>query len=142
MRESALWHYVRKGMVGKWHVSRIESSGGNGVPDVSFGIPRINGWIELKYRDEWPKRNTTKVKIPLRPEQKHWIRARMETAGNVWVLFRIDQDFFLVTGWQALDNLNDDGWSKEQWCDKYPFMGYWNKAVDFNEMERMLKNGC
>ena len=127
--------------MGKWHPSRIESSAGNGVPDIAFGIPRLNGFIELKYRDEWPKKATTKVKVPLRPEQKHWIKNRQEIAGNVWVLFRIADDFFLISGTQALENM-EEGWTKDEWYTKYAFSGYWQKRIDFEELYQYLRAGC
>ena len=65
MTESSLWKYIRNGLAGKCHITRIESSAGNGVPDVTLGLPGKTIWIELKYTKEWPKRDTTKVKLPL-----------------------------------------------------------------------------
>ena len=58
MTESSLWKYIRNGLIGKCHITRIESSAGNGVPDVTLGLPGKTIWIELKYTKEWPKRDT------------------------------------------------------------------------------------
>jgi len=139
MNESGVWQYLRKGMMGSgWHVTRIESSAGNGVPDVSYGIPGISGWIELKYIVNWPVRATTKVKLPLRPEQKYWIKARGELAGNVWVFIRIEDDFFLLSWEEALDAY--DGWDKETWLCLQA--GVWSKRVNFEELCGLLKGGC
>ena len=96
MNEAGLWAYVKAGMAGKWLATRLESSSGNGVPDVTFSMPNINGFLELKYIPEWPKKPETKVKLPLRPEQKFWIGTRGKMGGNVWVLCRIGNDFFLL----------------------------------------------
>lgn len=134
MRESDLWAYLRKGMIAKWHVSRIESSAGNGIPDVSFGLPNKNGWIELKYIKEWPKRPATKVKLPLRPEQKHWIRNRGAISGNVWVLCRVQNDFFLFDH-QGCDVLCE-GVVQEEWfimCE-----AHWVNRINFNELYEIL----
>ena len=139
MNEAGVWQTLRKGMMGTgWHVTRIESSAGNGVPDVSFGIPSKNGWVELKYIAEWPKRITTLIKLPLRPEQKHWIKARGELSGDVWVFIRIENTFYLLTWQQATDACN--GWTKEEWL-RYPD-GVWEKRVDFQELCVCLKGGC
>jgi hypothetical protein len=138
MRESDLWKYVKQGMMGKWHVTRIESSAGNGVPDVSFGLKDKQGWVELKYIPEWPKRSTTKVKLPLRPEQKHWINARGSLSGHVWVLCRIQDDFYLLDHLAA--NLLVAGSTKEYW-DEY-CTAHWVKRIDFDEFYGVLYNGC
>ena len=131
MKESDLWKYIRQGMLGKWHVSRIESSAGNGVPDVSFGIPGVNGWIELKYIKEWPKRPTTKVKLPLRPEQKHWIKNRGQLSGNVWVLVRISDDFFLLY-WNTAVQAAEKGMTQFDWF--APEIYSWHKEINFSEL--------
>ena len=49
MNESGVWKYIKKGMEGRWDATRIESSAGNGVPDVDYGLPGIAGRLELKY---------------------------------------------------------------------------------------------
>lgn len=139
MRESDLWKYVRDGLRGKCHLTRIESSAGNGVPDVSIGIPGKNVWVELKYIESWPKRPTTKVKLPLRPEQKWWIKARGEMSGNVWVLCRIQDDFFLVH-WSDCEELCA-GVTKEEWFVVTAESGNWYKRIDFNELMEELING-
>ncbi len=109
MKESDLWRYVGGGLAGRWHATRIESSSGNGVPDVTFAIPSnipgikgTQGFLELKYIPKWPVKASTLVKLPLRAEQKLWISNRGKVAGNVWVLCRIDNDFFLFNDIQAL----------------------------------------
>lgn len=135
MKESSLWQYIRQGMLGKWHATRIESSSGNGVPDVSFGIPGTNGWMELKYIKEWPVRDTTKVKLPLRPEQKHWIKVRGCLSGNVWVLIRIENNFFLLDWGQAVEAC--DGWRFKDYVENST--ANWVNRVDFDELAAYLE---
>ena len=137
MKESSFWQYIRKGMLGRWHATRLESSAGNGVPDVSFGMINLNGFIELKHINEWPKRGTTKVKLPLRNEQKLWIKTRGQMAGNVWVLVRIEDYFFLLTAHQAIsacEGLTRDHWLVWAWKK-------WHKRIDFDELEKELLGG-
>ena len=138
MKESDLWQYLRKGMIGKWHVSRIESSAGNGVPDVSFGVPGINGWIELKYIARWPSLAKTKVKFPLRAEQKHWILNRGAVAGNVWGMVRIEDDFFLLNHEQVIF-FHVHGFTKDYWLRNVKHQ--WHRRIDFNILPAILRRG-
>jgi len=138
VNESDLWKYIKTGMIGKWHASRIESSAGNGIPDISFGLPGKNGWIELKYIREWPKRQDTKVKLPLRPEQKHWISARGGLSGDVWVLVRIQDDFFLVS-WRDCKSAAEQGWTQAEWSGICTMFGmHWHGRINFNELLEIL----
>ena len=136
MRESDLWKYLRDGMKGKhFEASRIESSAGNGVPDVAFSVPTKHGWIELKYIKEWPKRPTTLVKLPLRPEQKLWIKNHGQLSGNVWVLCRIADMFFLLDHKEAA--ILCEGGTVDTWdaiCTKS-----WHKRIDFNDLWEILR---
>ena len=135
MNESGVWKYIKKGMEGRWDATRIESSAGNGVPDVDYGLPGIAGRLELKYEPNWPKREGTLVKLPLRPEQKIYITNRGKLHGNVWVLFRVVDDFFIVS-WNQVD-LACEGWTRAQWiaCAYW----YWERRVDFTQLYRILK---
>ena len=49
-----------------------------GVPDCSFGILGVNGWIELKYSDSF----TNEFNTQLRPEQKSWLVRRGRAGGH------------------------------------------------------------
>lgn len=138
VNESDLWKYIKTGMIGKWHASRIESSAGNGIPDISFGVQGKNGWIELKYIREWPKRQDTKVKLPLRPEQKHWIKNRGQVSGDVWVLCRIHNEFFLLD--YRLAMLAVEGWTKQEWIMNSVL--HWRITITFETLAEMLTIGC
>ena len=138
MKESGVWSYLRNGMAGRWHATRIESSAGNGVPDVNFALPTgTSGWIELKYIPEWPKRSDTLIKLPLRPEQFHWIRTRGKMAGNVWVFTRIENVYFLLEWKEAVSAA--DGWDRATWMGK----SHWPVGkLKFDEFEEALDYGC
>ena len=139
MTESSLWKYIRNGLVGKCHITRIESSAGNGVPDVTLGLPGKTIWIELKYTKEWPKRDTTKVKLPLRPEQKHWIKQRGMISGNVWVMWRIEDEFFLMP-WSKCTELTEVGAERDDLV--LSCYLYSKNRIDFEELESVLNYGC
>lgn len=136
MKESDLWRYLREGMKGKhFQATRIESSAGNGVPDVAFTIPTKHGWIELKYIKEWPKRPTTLVKLPLRPEQKQWIESRGKLADNVWVICRIADIFYILDHKEAV--MLCEGGTRDMWevlCTRS-----WSKRIDFDNLWEILR---
>jgi hypothetical protein len=141
MNEAGVWAYVKKGMAGKdWHATRIESSAGNGVPDVCFSTAGQHGFIEFKYIKEWPKRKTTLVKLPLRPEQKLWLETRGRYGGNCWVFVRVEDDFFIVH-WNDIDWFCN-GLTREELYSAYVFKGFWSKRVDFDELFKILREGC
>lgn len=121
-------------MAGKWLATRIESSSGNGVPDV---VAAINGgfvFIELKYIKYWPKRTSTKVKLPLKPEQKLWISTRAKlSGGNIWVLCRIENYFFFLDYIEAINAC--EGHTKQEWIDKY---AHWENKINFKELGSVL----
>lgn len=137
MNESSVWQYIKAGMAGRWLATRLESSSGNGVPDVTFSMPNINGFLELKYIPEWPKRPETKVKLPLRPEQKLWISTRGKMGGNVWVLCRVKDSFFLLGDAKAIAVC--EGWTEVEWVSRSNL--WWYRKVDFDELYYGLKEG-
>lgn len=138
MNEYGVWRYLQKGMLGRWHATRIESCVGMGIPDVSFGVSGINGWLELKYTPDWPKRDSTKVKLALRPEQKNWIQTRGALSGNVWVFWRISNTFFLLT-WSTAISLAEEGATSADLLKRCT--RYWHRFTDFTELAGVLSNG-
>jgi len=124
--ERALWHCVRKGMAPYWIAQRIEDRFAEGVPDLFFALrrplrplpengrgsepdsslgesePLLNswrggqGWIELKYRASWPKRESTPVRIPgFSVVQRAWIKRMGSVTGSVFLLAQIARDYLL-----------------------------------------------
>lgn len=136
MNESGVWQYIRKGMQGMCLMTRIESSAGNGVPDVIIHHDNGHSFLELKYIKEWPKRPGTKVKLPLRPEQKLWITSRGALSGNVWVLFRIQDDYFLLS-WALCEHASA-GWTQADWKNDL-YCLYWPKKIFFQELYLAIK---
>lgn len=128
--ESTLWRYLKTGMTGKWLATRIESCAGNGVPDVAYTVKNKHGWMELKYIKEWPKRESTKIKLPLRPEQKLWIATRGKLADGVWVMCKIDNDYYLLDYELAI--LACDGWTRSEW-DMLSNLN-WENGINFDEL--------
>jgi len=73
--EGNLWQSTRpRLMKAGFFVQRIETTTGEGVPDVWVGWSDGYAWLELKAIPEWPVRSTTRVfgAKGLRKEQINW----------------------------------------------------------------------
>lgn len=82
---------------------RIENLLGLGMPDVNY----THGWIELKAMAEWPKRDTTPLRVDhFSKEQRVWLRRRWRMKGNAWLLLEVGtKEFYLLTGEMAADHI-------------------------------------
>ena len=97
--EQKMWDFIRPKMKGLWDVQRHEDKYSQGVPDLSFGIQGINGWIELKIMPKYPKNMNRPFMIRhFTPYQKNWLKKRQKYGGNCWLLLRIEDDFLLFKG--------------------------------------------
>jgi len=106
--EKTLWYYLKKGMGQRWNACRHEDRSTPGTPDVSFGISRgLQGWMELKAIDDWPRRDSTIVRIRhLTRVQKLWLTRRGETGASCWILVRVKRDYLLFH-WTNIDRLGE-----------------------------------
>lgn len=53
----------------------VENPACPGTPDIQF----IDGWIECKYLEDWPRHEETTVRIPhFSPQQRVWLLRRYE----------------------------------------------------------------
>ena len=104
MTESGMWKSLQRYL--RLHESdsafwRLETSGLPGIPDLVFRTSRKSGVIEMKYRKEWPKRPTTRLRANLSDFQ---VLRLQEWAGNdengpkgdAYVLFGVDDEWFLL----------------------------------------------
>lgn len=74
---------------------RIENSVALGMPDVNY----LYGWIELKTKHEWPKREDTPLRIDhFTPEQRTWLFRRTRMGGRAFLLLRVGKEFMLFDG--------------------------------------------
>jgi len=77
---------------------RIENAVALGMPDVNY----LYGWIELKHKHEWPKRDDTPLRLThFTPEQKTWLYRRHHLGGRAFLLLRVKNEFLLFDGKMA-----------------------------------------
>lgn len=95
MSERALWDLIRPKLSPFGALERIENRCGKGTPDVSYvlslpGRPPVEGRIETKHLDAWPKRETTLITIDcLTKDQVLWHEAWEGAGGRTCVLLRV-----------------------------------------------------
>ena len=124
MSEKSLWSLTRTGIKGEvpsheLHLERIENAAGAGTPDVNYCIRGTAGWVELKYIDEWPKREDTLVAVDhFTKEQRIFLHNYSMAGGRCFVWIQVDGEYFLFDGLRASMYLghrsksNDNGWRR------------------------------
>lgn len=97
-REAGLWNWLRK-YLPPGRYSRIESSTSPGIPDVSYTISGIRGWIELKDAQKSTAKQPFK-RCGLRPDQINWFRDEITANGctGLWILARVGKGIYMIHG--------------------------------------------
>lgn len=79
------------------HAVAVENAVLAGTPDVNY----VEGWIELKWIDKWPRVPSFRP-ILLRhftPQQRLFMMQRTRARGKVWLMLKVGRDeWFLFTG--------------------------------------------
>ena len=110
MNEATLRNYVRKGLHAKGVLTtHHEDALNSGIPDLSYAGGAVNGWIELKWLEAWPKREDTIAKIAhYTKEQKHFLLSRGRAGGRCWLLLRVGNEHLLFDHERAQDVTNQN----------------------------------
>ncbi len=100
MSENSFWRTLATNMArckGWREATRHEDKLQLGIADLSFVSKNgLHGWMELKKVHEWPKRDSTIVRIPhYTDHQRIWLKKKGEAGGNVWLLVKISRDVLL-----------------------------------------------
>ena len=84
-----MWKWLAEDMrPSEWHAQRHEDRYSTGIPDISFALAGVDGWLELKKLPEAPKNPDRIFKIPhLLPEQVLWLNGRGDAGkGHSYLL--------------------------------------------------------
>ena len=111
--ESYLWNKMDKAMEswdGDCHFTRHEDKSRPGIPDTSYGMLGINGWIELKARDKWPvdPEKLVRFRHELTRPQRRFQRMRGAAAGHVFVMLIVGRKHnaeYLLFSWEDEEQL-------------------------------------
>lgn len=82
-KENAFKKHILLMMGTRWHVQSHEDALSTGIPDLSFGVNGVNGWIELKHinKDDTKPQHFTFAQI-------NWLRRRQKHGGNCFVFVK------------------------------------------------------
>lgn len=97
----------------------VENPAYPGTPDIQF----IDGWIECKYLEDWPKREATTVRIEhFTPQQRCWLMRRAfslsklsdKMHGRAWLVLYVarTRDWLVFDGETAARYVAKDGVNK------------------------------
>ena len=101
-----------------------------GTPDVNY----VQGWIELKWLRNWPKRATSPVVLKeYSQEQRLWIRRRTMAGGKCFLLVQCKREWLLFTHPVTWDM---DTYTKAQMIEKA--VKYWDKGINKEELKCLL----
>jgi hypothetical protein len=107
MNEITFWsNYVKPALNSK-HFDRVAWKVGTstraGIPDVAYRSKNLMAWIELKYVDHWPVRDTTPLTLGLSLEQQAHLREWCADGhGHGFVIVLVAQDV-IVFPWYVHD---------------------------------------
>tara|TARA_R100000482_G_scaffold121828_2_gene68449 strand:+ start:487 stop:927 length:441 start_codon:yes stop_codon:yes gene_type:complete len=135
MSETNLWRYLQRNLKdNKTMLMRIENPFYKGIPDVNFLIDGNEGWIELKYMPEYPKKDNTEVKVPhFTKEQKLWHDSRYKNKGRTMVLIQVDNDYFIF----KKERINLVGALTKKKMFQHANKS-WKNRIDFKELRKEL----
>lgn len=104
--ENTFKKYLVSLMGTRWHVQSHEDSYSDGIPDLSYGMGGVSGWIELKQIPAWPKLCKTLLK-PSRftPDQVNWLRGRGKKAGYCFVFIKVGAHDYFLFSWHHARNI-------------------------------------
>lgn len=98
----------------------VENPACPGTPDIQF----IDGWIECKYLEDWPKREETTVRIEhFTPQQRVWLlrrsiacSKRQTERGLGWFVLYVakTREHLLFEGEDAARYVAKDGMDREE----------------------------
>lgn len=80
----------------------VENPAQPGTPDVNY----VEGWIELKKLNNWPKGADTIVKVDhFTPQQRAWLKFRRLKHGRAFLLLQVKNEWLLFEGRKAAELL-------------------------------------
>jgi hypothetical protein len=138
MSEGGLWSTMRQQMGANkcWReATRHEDALQKGIADVSYiSMLGQHGWIELKQVNEWPKRESTILRIDhYSDDQRMWLKRKGKSGAFTWLFLKVHRDYMLFD------------WLQAQYVGKLPkdplkraACGLWEGRMDWEELGEKL----
>ena len=138
--EKTFWDLIRKNIKSPpdTHLVRIENAVYSGTPDVSYCIDGKEGFLELKYIEEYPKRESTVVAVDVRQAQRTWLHDRNIAGGRCYLAMSVkNKDIYIFDGLQAAMFLGKS-WKKED-LKKHSLLFWVDREVKWDLFKERLK---
>lgn len=111
----------------------VENPAQPGTPDVNY----VEGWIELKKLNGWPKRREDIVRCThFTPQQRNWLLLRCRKGGKAWLLLQVKNEWLLFHGADAAAYFGKV--DRETLCDLATV--YWPSGLRAEELRAKLKS--
>lgn len=141
MNEAAVRHFLINNCSERSNIDicAIENSAGVGNPDTNYCIHGRDGWIEIKYKEDYPVRPSTPVmRNALRPSQIIWFRDRLKAGSrHIFFFIRISTDYYLLGGncYTEFDSLTRGNFGEQS--------VWWGgvRNCDWDKLFRILEKG-
>ncbi len=91
MSEAAMWDALRP-VIKHLDPVRVENPAGPGTPDVNY----IEGWVELKYAEQWPPRGGPLRIDHFTQQQRVWLTQRRHAGGRAFLLLKVGENEWLL----------------------------------------------
>jgi hypothetical protein len=93
--ERDFWYWLDQRMCTYWHSQRHEDKYSSGIPDVSFGLNSVDGWIELKAYNKWP----TGCGMPHYTNvQANWLLGRWQKGSrHIFILIKVEKTILIFS---------------------------------------------
>lgn len=122
-------------MGSSWDAQSHEDRYSSGIPDMSYGIDGVNGWIELKQLPAYPDNGI--IKHPkYTSQQVNWSVKRGKKGGHCFLLFKIRNDYYLFGWWHCREVRKGVSveWARSN-CIKM-----WKNSINKNEFKMLISS--
>lgn len=130
--EATFWDWLSRTTGSLIDFQRHEDMYSVGIPDLSYGVKGVNGWIELKAYTEWPT-----GKLPhYTAKQANWLTQRGAHGGSCFILIRFGDDIAIFSHQNAIGLLNAKGAEIPKLAFKV-----WKKVFSVSEFIDVISGG-
>lgn len=120
--EQKLYDWLQRKIGHVAMLERVENRVKKDTPDLYLATkhgqalrPRpLQGWVELKVLDAWPKRATTAVRLAhWTTGQRYWALRHRAMGGCTWLLVQVEKTVYVFDAAEVAGEI--DTWTRDEW---------------------------
>lgn len=96
MSEANFWGTVKQHLGPYGRLERVENGVNKGTPDICYTLLGHTGWIELKFKSQWPVLLGNLCLEKLTLEQVLWQEDWVRAGGRACTLLQVNRDYLLL----------------------------------------------